>query len=239
MGLPNKPFEHTRPQTITTPVNKPREAQSLWELPTLRPSGGAQSCWPWYYIYNYIILYTIIYRAQRVANSNNHFLLHAAVHPGLHCTALSLTVERWLAVTLHMSLSCHAVERWLAVITRNSRQSLNISTSANLSPHKSLWTLWPVHSESVARQIKTFRRFSLAKDSPDTRLYVHFVWDLVAPSRLVWTHSERTGEVSRRTAKIDIFIQKIAGPFASCKKHVCDDNDMDTSSSLHVEGHTR
>ena len=42
------------------------------------------------------------------------------------CTALSLTVERWLAVTLHMSLSGHAVERWLAVITRNSRQSSNI-----------------------------------------------------------------------------------------------------------------
>ena len=30
------------------------------------------------------------------------------------CTAISLTVERWLAVTLHMSLSGHAVERWLA-----------------------------------------------------------------------------------------------------------------------------
>ena len=37
-------------------------------------------------LYNYIILYTIIYRAPGVANSNNHFLLHAAVHPGLHCT---------------------------------------------------------------------------------------------------------------------------------------------------------
>ena len=86
MGLPNKPLEHTRPETIATPVNKPREAQSLWELPALRPSGGALSFWPWYYIYNCIILYTIIYRAPRVANGNNHFLLHAAVHPGLHCT---------------------------------------------------------------------------------------------------------------------------------------------------------
>uniref|UniRef100_A0A8C5FTR2 Uncharacterized protein n=1 Tax=Gadus morhua TaxID=8049 RepID=A0A8C5FTR2_GADMO len=37
-------------------------------------------------LYNYIILYTIIYRAPGVANGNNHFLLHAAVHPGLHCT---------------------------------------------------------------------------------------------------------------------------------------------------------
>lgn len=27
---------------------------------------------------------------------------------------------------------------------------------------------------------------------------------------------------SRQTDKIDIFIQKIAGPFASCKKHACD-----------------
>ena len=42
---------------IATPVNKPREAQSLWELPALRPSGGAQSFWPWYYIYKYYIIY--------------------------------------------------------------------------------------------------------------------------------------------------------------------------------------
>uniref|UniRef100_A0A8C5BMB3 Uncharacterized protein n=1 Tax=Gadus morhua TaxID=8049 RepID=A0A8C5BMB3_GADMO len=35
-------------------------------------------------LHNYIILYTIIYRAPGVANGNNHFLLHAAVHPGLH-----------------------------------------------------------------------------------------------------------------------------------------------------------
>ena len=171
---------------------------------------GAQSFWPWYYIYNYIILYTIIYRAPGVANYDSMLQFTP------DCTALSLTVERWLAVTLHMSLSGHAVERWLAVIRQNSCQSLN------LSRHKSSWTRSSVHSESVARQINSCRRFSLAKNSPDTRLYVHFVWDPVAPSRLVWTHSERTGEVSRQTAKIDIFIQKIAGPFASYKKHDCD-----------------
>ena len=89
---------------------------------------------------------------------------------------------------IHMSLSGHAIERWLAVITQNSLQSWNLSTRANLSQHKSLWMRSPVHGESVARQIKTCRWFSLAKNSPDTRLYVHFVWDLVAPSRLVWTH---------------------------------------------------
>ena len=33
-------------QSIHTPVNKPLEAQSLRELPVLRPSGGAQSFWP-------------------------------------------------------------------------------------------------------------------------------------------------------------------------------------------------
>ena len=33
-------------QSIHTPVNKPRKAQSLRELPALRPSGGAQSFWP-------------------------------------------------------------------------------------------------------------------------------------------------------------------------------------------------
>ena len=44
--LLNKPLEHTRPVNIATPVNEPREAQSLRELPALRPSGGAQSFWP-------------------------------------------------------------------------------------------------------------------------------------------------------------------------------------------------
>ena len=59
----------------------------LWELPALRPSGGAQSFWPWYYIYKYyIIYYYIICRAPGVANGNIHFILHAAVHPGLNCT---------------------------------------------------------------------------------------------------------------------------------------------------------
>ena len=101
------------------------------------------------------------------------------------CTALSLTVERWLAVTLHMWLSGHAVERWLAVITRNSRQSSNIWTRANFSRNKFSWTRSPVHGKSVARQIKTCRPFSLAKNLPETRLYVHFVWDPVALSRLV------------------------------------------------------
>ena len=120
------------------------------------------------------------------------------------CTALSLTVERWLAVTLHMSLSGHAVERWLAVITRNSCQSWN------LSRHKSLWTRSPVHGKSVARQIKKIRPI---------RVYTFTLYGILS-SRCVWC--ERTGEVSRQTAKIDIFIQKIAGPFASYKKHVCD-----------------
>ena len=106
------------------------------------------------------------------------------------CTALNLTVESWLAVTLHMSLSGHAVDRWLAVIMQNSRQSRNISTRANLSRHKSSWTRSPVHGEIVARQIQTCRRFSLARNSPHTCLYVHFVWDLVAPSRFMWTHSK-------------------------------------------------
>ena len=36
-----------------------------------------------------ITLYYILYRAPGVANGNNHFLLHAAVHPGLHCTELA------------------------------------------------------------------------------------------------------------------------------------------------------
>ena len=182
MGLPNKPFERTRPETIATPVNKPREAQSLWELPGLRPSGGAQSCWPRYYIYNYIILYTIIYRAPWVANGNNHFLLHAAVHPGLHSTEF----DGWTLICC-LRYTCQWPRCWTLIGCHHEKFKY-ISTRANLSRHKSSWTRSPVHGESVVRQVKTCRRFSLAKNLPDMRLYVHFVWDLVAPSYLVWTH---------------------------------------------------
>ena len=153
----------------------------------------------------YILLYIELRESQTATITFSSMLQFTP-----DCTALSLTVERWLAVTLHMSLSGHAVERWLAVITRNSCQSWNISTRANLSRHKSSWTRSPVHGESVARQIKKIRPI---------RVYTFTLYGILS-SRCVWC--ERTGEVSRQTAKIDIFIQKIAGPFASYKKHVCD-----------------
>ena len=111
-------------QSIHTPVNKPREAQSLRELPALRPSGGAQSFWPWYYytiILHYILSYKELWESQTATITLSSMLQFTP-----DCTALSWPVERWLAVTLHMSLSGHAVERRLAVITRMTRQSLNI-----------------------------------------------------------------------------------------------------------------
>ena len=68
-------------------------------------------------------------------------------------------------------------------------------------------------------------------------VYTFTLYGILSPRR-VWC--ERTGEVSRQTAKIDIFIQKIAGPFASYKKHVCDTGyRYGSTSSLHVEGHIR
>ena len=98
----------------------------------------------------YILLYIELWELQTATITFSSMLQFTP-----DCTALSLTVERWLAVMLHMSLSGHAVERWLAVIARTSRQSWNISTRANLSLHKYSWTRSPVHGESVARQIKT------------------------------------------------------------------------------------
>ena len=62
----------------------------------------------------YVISYNIIYRAPGVTNSNNHFLLHAAVH---FRERVARPVEPWLAVTLLHPGS----ERWLAVITWMSR----------------------------------------------------------------------------------------------------------------------
>ena len=143
-------------------------------------------------ILHYILLYIELRESQTATITFSSMLQYTP-----DCTALSLTVERWLAVTLHMSLSGHAVERWLAVITRNSCQSW-------------IFSRLPVHGESVARQIKNIRPI---------RVYTFTLYGILS-SRCVWC--ERTGEVSRQTAKIDIFIQKIAGPFASYKKHVCD-----------------
>ena len=60
MGLPIKPLEHTRPETIAMPVNKSREAQSLWELPALRPSGGDRAVGR-DIIYTIIIYYILLY----------------------------------------------------------------------------------------------------------------------------------------------------------------------------------
>ena len=108
-----------------------------------------------------IILYTIILYIELRESQTATFTFSSMLQFTPDCTALSLTVERWLAVTLHMWLSGHAVERWLAVITRNSRQSSNIWTRANFSRNKFSWTRSPVHGKSVARQIKTCRRFSL------------------------------------------------------------------------------
>ena len=145
-------------------------------------------------IYTIILYYILLYIELWELQTTITFSSMLQFTPD--CTALSLTVERWLAVTLHMSLSGHAVERWLAVITWNSCQSWNISTRVNLSRHKSSWTRLPVHGESVARQIKTCRRFSLAKYSPDTRPYVH-LYGILSPRR-VWCERKKVGNVAFR-----------------------------------------
>ena len=116
-------------------------------------------------IYTIILYYILLYIELRVSQTAT-FTFSSMLQFTPDCTALSLTVERWLAVTLHMSLSGHAVERWLAVITRNSPQSWNISTRANFSRYKSSWKRSPVHGKSVARQIKTCAGFLSRKIRP-------------------------------------------------------------------------
>ena len=127
-------------QSIHTPVNKPREAQSLRELPALGPSGGAQSFWPWYY-YTIILYYIglLLYKELRESQTAT-ITFSSMLQFTPDCTALSWPVERWLAVTLHMSLSGHAVERRLAVITRMSRQSLNIFEDWLIFPKRVLYS---------------------------------------------------------------------------------------------------
>ena len=145
------------------------------------------------------------------------------------CTALSLTVERWLAVTLHMSLSGHAVERWLAVITRNSWVEIfqleRICRATDPRERARLCTAKVWRDKS-----KRIKNYGLI------RVYTFTSYGILLP-RCVWC--EPTGEVSRQTAKIDIFIQKIVLLLPIKSMFVTLDNDMDTSSSLHVEGHIR
>ena len=143
-------------------------------------------------IYTIILYYILLYIELRESQTAT-ITFSSMLQFTPDCTALSLTVERWLAVTLHMSLSGHAVERWLAVITRNSCQSWNISTRANLSRHKSSWTCSPVHGESVARQIVTCRRFLSRKIRP-IHVYTFTLYGILLPRR-VWC--EHTREVSR------------------------------------------
>ena len=92
------------------------------------------------------------------------------------CLSLSLKPSSW--TSLHTS---HSDECWLAAF--NSRQSLNIWTWAKVSRCKSTWTRSPVTGKSENQTL------SLAKNSPDSRLYVDFVLNRVAPSCLVWMHS--------------------------------------------------
>ena len=158
-------MERTRLVTIATPVNKPREAQSLRELPVLRPSGGAQSFWPWYYVYNYILLHTIIYRALGVANGNNHFLLHAAVHPGLHCTEF----DGWTLIGC-LRYTCHSVATLLNADWLSSREiEIHFNSSEFVAPQIRVNVLACARRKCGATN-QTCRRFSLAKNSPDTRL---------------------------------------------------------------------
>ena len=129
-------------------------------------------------IYTIILYYILLYIELRESQTAT-ITFSSMLQFTPDCTALSLTVERWLAVTLHMSLSGHAVERWLAVITRNSCQSWNISTRANLSRHKSSWTCSPVHGESERDKSKTFARYASIRS---------LCMGSCRPLRLAWTH---------------------------------------------------
>ena len=102
-----------------------------------------------------------------------------------------------------MSLSGHAVEREIRVKVEIF-QLKRICRTTNPRERARLCTaeVWHDQSKQFARYA-SIRSLSMGSCRP-----VAF--------------GEHTGEVSRQTAKIDIFIQKIAGPFASYKKHVCD-----------------
>ena len=175
MGLPNKPLEHTRPETIATPVNKPREAQSLWELPALRPSGGAQSFWPWYYIYKYyIIYYYIIYRAPGVGNANSHLLLHSAVHPGLHCTEF----DGWTLIGCYVT----HVTQWPRCWTYVNHSNAGKQTPVNKPLEESSQPYG--HPEAhTAFGHDIIQLYYI--NSPDSRLWVD-----------AWTHSKTEKNVS-------------------------------------------
>ena len=123
-----------------------------------------------YGIYNYIILYTIIYRAPGVANGNNHFLLHAAVHPGLHCTEF----DGWTLIGCYVTHVTQWPRCWTLIGCHHAKFVSKLKYF-NLSEF--------VAPQILVNALACARRKCGAtnqKNSPDTRLYVHFVWDLVA-----------------------------------------------------------
>jgi hypothetical protein len=128
-----------------------------------------------------IILYTIIYRAPGVANGNIHFLLHAAVHPGLHCTELA----GWTLIACYVTYVTQWPRCWTLIGCHHAKfaSKLKYFTSSEF-----------VDGESVTRQIKTWRRFSLAKNSPDTRLYVH-LYGILSPRRVWCTVNAKKREI--------------------------------------------
>ena len=150
---------------MATPVNKPRLPRSPIPMRSLRYGHPeAHRAFGRDIMYTIILYYILLYRAPRVANGNNHFLLHAAVHPGLHCAEF----DGWTLIgcyVTHVTIGCHHAKF--------------VSKFKFVAP------------QILVNALACARRKCGAtnqKNSPDTRLYVNFVWDLVVPLRLVWTH---------------------------------------------------
>ena len=144
-------------------------------------------------LYNYIILYTIIYRAPGVSNGNNHFLLHAAVHPGLHCNEF----DGWTLIGC-LRYTCHSVATLL-----NADWQIRVSTFTLyeiLSPRR-------VKAQRVCRrrQKETLRAnlysmFAIGAfyTSPGEHLAIHRIYSIYRPALggTVWPLCETDLRVS-------------------------------------------
>ena len=133
-----------------------------------------------YIQYNTIQLYTILYRARGVANGNNHFLLHAAVHPGLHCRE---RLAGWKPIGCYVTHVTQWPRCWTLIGCHHANvvakfKYFNSSKSGVLKIHlKSTWTRSPVPGKSVALQMvsllwmESFRPFTFGVNAQYSALW--------------------------------------------------------------------
>ena len=121
----------------------------------------------------YRIIYYIIYRAPGVADGNNHFLLHAAVHPGLHCTEF----DGWTLIGCYVTYVTQWPSCWTLIDCHhaNFASKLKYFNSSEFVAPQILVNVLACARRKWARQIKNLRPI---------RVYTFTLYGILSPRRV-------------------------------------------------------